>query len=207
MLDLDPGAHAVHKNRFSAPRATRVSALVASVHLVACAPVEIPTVLIHPAPPEPAPFVREILLEAEPYEPSLQALLAPEAMVPFAAYLDTVHRRVHPIFVESFLVEFERGRARGSSIGSGEPEYATTLAIALGEYDGRLSDLRIVRSSGLETFDVGVMGALIRASPFGKPPPEIVGEDGSVHLSWRLRRRGPDGCGVQNALIVAPADL
>jgi hypothetical protein len=191
MLDLVP------TSRFPAACSKATAALLAA-SLVACAPIGIPTVVIYPPLPEPE-LVRELPPEPEPYEPGLPITLAPEAMVPFAAYVDTVHRRLHPSFVDVFLTEFERGRQR-------EPEYATTLAIALGEFDGRLVDLRIVRSSGLDTFDVGAMGALIRASPFGKPPPEIVAHDGNVHLSWRLKRKGPDGCGVQNAFVVAASE-
>jgi hypothetical protein len=128
-----------------------------------------------------------------------QLEIPPEAMMPLAAYLAEAHRRLHASFAEGTLVQFERGRPPL------ERDLEATLDLALAEADGRVVDLRLAESSGVDSFDAATIGGALHASPFGAPPPDIVAGDARAHLVWRFRRRAADPCALANAVVVRSA--
>src|SRR5262249_6233452 len=125
-----------------------------------------------------------------------QLPIPPDAMIPLAGYLSAVHRRLHATFAEGSLVEFERARLVG------DVDLAATLDFSLADADGRVIDLRLARTSGLEASDATTIAGALRASPFGPPPRDILAEDGSAHLSWRFHRRAADPCALTNAVVL-----
>ena len=59
---------------------------------------------------------------------------------------------------------------------------------------GLIDKVAIVRTSGIEAFDAGVVDAVRRAAPFGAAPIEILSEDGKVHLQWVIHRDPSMAC-------------
>ncbi|MFI5302263.1 MAG: TonB C-terminal domain-containing protein [Polyangiales bacterium] len=102
----------------------------------------------------------------------------------FASYLTSMHRRVHPIFVDGFL----------ATLSSLPPTHAlqdgkltTTIELAL-RTDGSLHRMGVIRSSGVAMFDLAVLDAFDRASPFDTVPAELLSEDGLMYLHWDVHR-------------------
>jgi hypothetical protein len=128
-----------------------------------------------------------------------QLEIPPEAMMPIAGYLAAAHGRLHASFAEGTLVEFERGRSPL------ERDLEATLDLALSEAEGRIVDLRLSQSSGVDTFDAATIGGALHASPFGAPPREILGADARAHLAWRFHRRAADPCALAGAVVLREA--
>lgn len=53
--------------------------------------------------------------------------------------------------------------------------------------DGRLGDLELRESSGLDLLDQGAKKAILTASPFAPPPPELLGQKGHFEAWFRFR--------------------
>ena len=114
------------------------------------------------------------------------------AASPFAAYLATIHRRIHAEFALGFL--------RNLGLGGGplnDPALHTTLEIIING-DGTLHQIGIIHTSGLLPFDFGAFDAVTRAAPFTKPPDNILSADGRVYLHWGFHRDTRQ-CGTFNA--------
>jgi TonB family protein len=117
------------------------------------------------------------------------------ARMPFASYLNGMHQRIHPIFAERFL---ESVASRPASDPLSNPSLTTTLELALGGAEGRIDKWTLVRSSGLSTFDAAVVGAVMKAAPFGAAPPEILSSDGRVYVHWEFHRDPMISCSTIN---------
>jgi hypothetical protein len=107
------------------------------------------------------------------------------AAVPFAAYLNQIHSRIHPIFADTFLDSLDRLPA---SHPMNDRNLVTALEIVVEREEGRLVRRGVTRTSGITAFDVSAIAAVDRAAPFGAPPSEIVSPDGNVYLHWEFRR-------------------
>jgi TonB C terminal len=107
------------------------------------------------------------------------------AAVPFAAYLNQIHSRIHPIFADTFLDSLER---LPSSHPMNDKNLITALEIVVEREEGRLVRRGVTRTSGITAFDISAIAAVDRAAPFGTPPNEIVSPDGNVYLHWEFRR-------------------
>jgi hypothetical protein len=107
------------------------------------------------------------------------------AAVPFAAYLNQIHNRIHPIFADTFLDSLERLPA---SHPMNDRNLITALEIVVDREEGRIVRRGVTRTSGVTAFDVNALASVDRAAPFGTPPPEIVSPDGNVYLHWEFRR-------------------
>ena len=113
------------------------------------------------------------------------------ARVPFSAYINAIHNRVHPVFAEHFL----------SSLGglpASHPlnnlEMSTFLEIQLSGQDGRVLRMGVTKTSGVTGFDVGALDSVQRAGPYGTPPPSILSSDGNVYLHWEFHRLPERAC-------------
>ncbi len=116
------------------------------------------------------------------------------AASPFAAYLTSMHRRIHRLYADGFLADL--AGAPSSSPLQNE-SLVTTLEIVL-ERSGTVHSLGVVSSSGLLPFDVAALNAVRRAAPYGDAPPEIVSADGRVYMRWGFHRDHRQ-CGTFNA--------
>ena len=113
------------------------------------------------------------------------------ARVPFASYLNQIHNRLHPIFADSFL----------ASLGSlprehplNRPDMITNLEIVLDQEQGKVVKMGVTRASGSTVFDIAALESVQSASPFGKPPSEIISPDGNVYLHWEFHRNPYYAC-------------
>jgi hypothetical protein len=113
------------------------------------------------------------------------------ARVPFASYLNAVHNRIHPVFADTFLVSL-------NSLPSNHPlnqmDISTHLEIVLSSVDGRLVDMGVTKTSGVTAFDIGALESVLRASPFGPPPRQIISPDGNVYFHWEFHRNPYYAC-------------
>ncbi len=113
------------------------------------------------------------------------------ARVPFAGYLNQVHNRLHPIFADSFLASLD---SLPASHPMNKPDIKTHLEIVLNQEDGKVVRMGVTRTSGVTAFDIAALESVMRAQPFGPPPPEIVSPDGRVYFHWEFHRNPDYAC-------------
>ena len=70
---------------------------------------------------------------------------------------------------------------------------STSIEVVLGR-DGKILRLGVIKPSGVDAFDAGALETMWRASPFAKPPKEIVSIDGRVYVHWELWRHPYYAC-------------
>jgi len=121
----------------------------------------------------------------------------------FAVYLSEMHKRIHPLFADSFLASLD-------SLPPGDPmndaQLTTRLEVVLTR-DGHIQQMGVVRSSTLTAFDVAALDSVDRAQPFGPAPDGIVSPDGFVYLAWEFHRNEVYACstmGVRPYLLASP---
>lgn len=107
------------------------------------------------------------------------------ARVPFASYLNSVHNRLHPIFADSFLASLD-GLPGGHPMN--RADIKTHLEIVLDKDEGKVVRMGVTHTSGVTAFDIAALESVMRASPFGAPPREIVSPDGNVYFHWEFYR-------------------
>lgn len=113
------------------------------------------------------------------------------ARVPFAAYLNHIHQRLHEIYAHGFLGHLDQ---LPPDHPLNNPEMSTHLEIALSREDGRIVKMGITKSSGVTAFDVGALESVEKAGPYGVPPGAIVSADGNVYLHWEFHRKPMYAC-------------
>jgi len=64
-------------------------------------------------------------------------------------------------------------------------EYISDVEIVL-DSNGNFETMRILKSSGISSFDLAPGDAFMQASPFINPPEGIVGQDGLIRMNWRF---------------------
>jgi TonB family protein len=107
------------------------------------------------------------------------------ARVPFAAYLNGIHNRLHSIFADRFLATLD-GMPANHPLN--RQDMVTHLEIVLSKEDGHIVRMGVIKSSGNTAFDVGALDSVQQASPYGTPPEAIVSPDGNVYLHWEFYR-------------------
>jgi hypothetical protein len=170
------------------------AALVLALGVAACMPPAPDVVFIGPGAPDSFHDDPHDAMAALDLATGLE--IPPEAMLPLAGYLAAAHRRIHASFAEGSLLEFERGRPPL------ERDLDATLDLSLSEAEGRVVDLRLSQTSGVDSYDAATIAGALHASPFGAPPPDIVAGDARAHLAWRFHRRAADPCALANALVI-----
>jgi hypothetical protein len=113
------------------------------------------------------------------------------ARVPFAGYLNQVHNRLHPIFADSFLASLD---SLPGSHPMNRADIKTHLEIVLNQEDGKVVRMGVTHTSGVTAFDIAALESVMRASPFGAPPTEIVSPDGRVYFHWEFYRNPDYAC-------------
>lgn len=89
----------------------------------------------------------------------------------YLRWADLIHKAI-----ESYSMDFKRSRLAGKS-------YRTDLVVLL-KPNGEFHRAEIHNPSGVERFDVSPALAFQDARIFPNPPPEMVREDGFIHISY-----------------------
>lgn len=110
---------------------------------------------------------------------------------PFANYLNAMHQRIHVIFADEFLASLDQ-RPKNDPLNNYEMH--TDLELIINQNDGAVITMGVVRTSGVTAFDINALEAVSKASPFGKPPSEIVSPDGNVYVHWEFYRNPDYAC-------------
>lgn len=113
------------------------------------------------------------------------------ARVPFAAYLNQIHQRLHEVFAHGFLGHLEQLPDKHPL---NNRNMSTHIEIALSREDGRIVKMGVTKSSGVTAFDVGALESVSKAAPYGPPPGSIVSSDGNVYLHWEFHRNRDYAC-------------
>jgi TonB family protein len=117
------------------------------------------------------------------------------AAVPFASYLNGMHKRLHPLFADWFLASL-------GSLPDSDPlnewHLVTRLEIILTE-DGRIKQMGVVKASGITAFDIAALDAVDRAQPFGPAPDAIMSADRNVYMHWEFYRDEVRACSTMGS--------
>lgn len=101
----------------------------------------------------------------------------------YATFIHRVSDAVYPYW-DSFLhVEYRRRDPTRRIYG--QKDRATVVRIEL-DLSGRVEDLHVAESSGVDFLDDVIVRAIRKAEPFPNPPPAMADEDGLIRLSYRF---------------------
>jgi TonB family protein len=117
-------------------------------------------------------------------QPGNQTALNTRA-APFAAFIAGMHRSIHPLWGWGFLGDLDSHRSFNDPLNN--PDLWTRLEIVL-EGDGRISNVKVVRTSGLLAFDISAVDVVHNAGPFPEPPREIRSKNGKIYVHWAFHR-------------------
>lgn len=126
-------------------------------------------------------------------KPGTQEPLGPRQVV-FHNYIRQVHETsIHPLFADSFLSSL-------TSFSPSDPLNNMSLNM-VAEFEifesGQISEIRVVRSSGITVFDAGAVDSIYRSSPFPPPPKSVLSWNRRVYIRWGFYRNQRK-CGVFN---------
>jgi TonB family protein len=120
--------------------------------------------------------------------------LEPREVQQFRAYLESTHEKIHALFADGFLVSL-------TSLDPSDPLNNMNLMTKM-EFeilaDGKINEVRVLKSSGIAVFDAAAVHSLYGASPFIPPPKEILSYNSRVYFRWGFYRNQRK-CGVFNA--------
>lgn len=163
--------------------------LTLSLAMVAASCVRPPSPTAQPGPRDSTHRTHTVIPEAAF---GYQSVISPsnlrpigDAAVPYAHYLNQLHKKLHPFFTDGFLAGADR---RPAGDASHDPALRATVELVLDGETGRIVRRGIVDTSGLTFFDAGALMSIERAAPYGEAPPVIRSPDGNVYLHWELRR-------------------
>jgi hypothetical protein len=126
------------------------------------------------------------------------------AGVPFATYLNHAHNRIHPLWADTYL---EWLRTLPCDDPRNDFHRFTTLEVTVAGSDGHIVDIGVVVSSGIESFDLAAITAVVRAAPLDVAPTPLESWDGNVYFQWELHRDEAFACATVNVrpfLLNAP---
>ncbi|MCD6499856.1 MAG: TonB family protein [Deltaproteobacteria bacterium] len=103
---------------------------------------------------------------------------------PFARYIAAMHRKIHPLWGDGFLVDWDM---KPKEDPMNEWSRWAMVEIVLNR-DGTLAKAGLVKSSGYMPFDVAALDVAFSAAPFSRPPASILSGDKKVYLRWRFHR-------------------
>jgi TonB family protein len=112
----------------------------------------------------------------------------------FRDYIWVVHEKIHPYFADSFLASL--------SVFSPNDPINNFNLYATAEFEilenGRVNEVRIIRSSGNNMFDAAAADSIYRSSPHPPPPEKILSWNRRLYLRWGFYRNQRK-CGEFNA--------
>lgn len=159
-----------------------------------------------PIPPHRGPLVPFIPSPLERWHSALEGYvprvtlrnqypLNLESGVCWAAYLNGMHKRIHPLFADSLLASLD---TRPPSDPMNDKHLVTRLEVVLTR-DGHIQQMGVVKSSGVAAFDAATLDSVDRAQPFGPAPDVIVSDDGLLYLQWEFQRNEIYACSTMDA--------
>ncbi len=113
---------------------------------------------------------------------------------PFAAFIASMHRRIHQRFAEGFLTHIP---STVEATFQANPDMYTLLEIAV-DAEGHIARIGIVSTSGDILFDFGAYNAVMASQPFESPSEAIRSPDGLAYMHWAFFRNQRQ-CGTFNA--------
>ncbi|MBI2894380.1 MAG: energy transducer TonB [Deltaproteobacteria bacterium] len=117
------------------------------------------------------------------------------AASPFAVYLTQIHRRLHRLWAEGYLVDLTL-QSEDSPLN--DFTLMVNLEIIINP-DGTVHKVGVVDGgSGNLVFDAAAIDTVFRSAPHPHPPHEIVSGDGRTYLHWAFYRNHRQ-CGTFNA--------
>ncbi len=110
-----------------------------------------------------------------------------------AEYLALMHKEIHPLWAHGYLLRLDTiYRQPGSAINN--PDLEAVLEITLDGL-GAVSDVRMVRSSGITDYDNEAIHVAWNSSPGTPPPKEMQSPNGRSYIHWTFWRDQRQ-CGV-----------
>ncbi len=120
-----------------------------------------------------------------------------------AAYLDAMHKRIHPMWFGRELPEMDKKPAN-APFNDREAYAVVFMTIDDG---GKLVDVNMVKGTGVPELNAAIRRALKDASPFPKPPASILSRDKRARVRWQIHRDPAKECAPTHAwpMIVEPS--
>ena len=110
-----------------------------------------------------------------------------------AEFLALMHKEIHPLWAHGYLLRLDTiYRQPGSRIN--DPDLEAVLEITLDSL-GAVSDVRMVRSSGITDYDNEAIHVAWNSSPGVPPPAEMRSNNGKSYIHWTFWRDQRQ-CGV-----------
>lgn len=110
-----------------------------------------------------------------------------------AEFLALMHKEIHPLWAHGYLLRLDTiYRQPGSRLN--DPNLEAVLEITLDSLGG-ISDVRMVRSSGITDYDNEAIHVAWNSSPGIPPPAEMRSNNGKSYIHWTFWRDGRQ-CGV-----------
>jgi TonB family protein len=107
-----------------------------------------------------------------------------------AAYLDAMHKKIHPFFVGRELAAFDKQPA--SSPWNDQDAYAVVFMTV--DEAGKLTDVNMVKGTGVPELNQAIRRSIKDASPFPKPPAAILSSDKKARIRWQFHRDPKKEC-------------
>jgi len=120
-----------------------------------------------------------------PPPPPLEVEPQPAEGIVGRAWLDEVHDELHPRWALGFLEQSRVYLPPGHALNDLRLE--VTLRFSVGR-EGQVTELEVAKPSGNADFDGAAKELITEAAPLPIPPPELVSDDGVVHVTWRFAR-------------------
>ena len=110
-----------------------------------------------------------------------------------AEYLALMHLEIHPLWAHGYLLRLGTiYRRPGAAVNDSDLEAVVEITL---DSLGKVSDVRIVRSSGLTDYDSEAVHVAWNSSPGVAPPDEMRSSNGKTYIHWTFWRDGRQ-CGV-----------
>jgi len=119
-----------------------------------------------------------------------------------SAYLRAMHEKIHPLFVGREFPALDKG---GASAPWNDPDAYAVLFMTV-DATGKLTDVNIVKGTGVPELNQAIRRSIEGASPFPKPPASILSPDKKARIRWQFHRDPKKECAPTHAwpMIVEP---
>lgn len=109
-------------------------------------------------------------------------------------YLAKMHVKIHPIWAEGYLIRLDTIYRGSSGQGLNNPNLEAILEIVMDSI-GQVSEVHVVRSSGITDYDAEAIRTAWRSSPGIHPPKVMLSQNGKTYIHWTFWR-DYRACGV-----------
>ncbi len=119
-----------------------------------------------------------------------------------AAYLKAMHDKIHPIFVGREIAAMDKQPK--DAPWNDRDAYAVVLITI--DSAGKVTDVNVVKGTGVPELNQAIRRSITDASPFPKPPARILSRDDKARVRWQFHRDPTKECKPTKAwpLIVEP---